>query len=1491
MASTDSSQSSLAISGDCILDYHYGTVSQDSEVARRPLSLKVDDDLPGQAAFVSLLTRLGVPILNKSANSEGGRDHQFVGVGRSFSVSRAAFALADQSSGGNPFNMGVKVDPDLQNKAYVVKRINPLPSSVASDRVQLAAITNEVRILANETLKSVPHLVKLIGVAWDELPTLDRHWPRLLIEAADYGNLAEFLTTHDDSHSWDVKLEITLDILGGLQMLHNHQVAHGDLKLENVLVFRSDRDTHPLGVKYQAKLCDFGFSVIMSDYEPEATFCAVLGTEPWNAPELCFPTPIEIEHLPAADIYSFALLFARVLMHGGNPFDGLERDEIRKLKSKSTSDSMAMYNRVNSAIFDNFIYSEPQQNLIQLVLLLILGEKPETRAGIPTIGRYLILLGVLFRDRTEGDNSAMENQAEFGGAAAAATGQGRIHGTAQFESIAESQPFTRRISHAFSSVISVMTAPVRWIARRIGGFFLSVFRFTARKLGLAKDPWEDILKPRQVDIRPIPRLEGFSRALARADSDRDPDRSADQDNNGDWGMPDFEGFGKSRPDFLPPATIKEITKDLKDRATAVSGSKQRQSARAAYQLGVIHFEGNCVPKDYDQALSWLEKAALGGYSKAISGCPDLFESLGRTMPPELAETVSKRLPDVAKDELITASAQTMSNSVSEQDLFVGLRQWQRQNPSDYSEYISSVYFGSLTALMVSIASLYEIALPNIAKDSFDFTTIDGYGGHDLEVQGPIDKDLFIRSIRSRRCVEKTDIAGCTLLQKAAASGNLELARIMIVELGAKVDGTGATPDWTPLWLSCVTGNIEVAEFLASCGANPHCKDRGKSRTILHFLNKCRTEEHLMKVLMIALRARIQLDVRDAEGNTPLISTFIGWDFSQGLAAKYLIGLNADILVESNQKYSPMSTATGSLNFALVESLCQGLDRSALKAASNLRAPQVLPAQAKASTLLALGNHTEFYNRRVGGKDFLSNLCRIVDMVADEDSLAQLRKSEYATGTNLLISACFLAHEDLAAAVLVSQNCPPVNDVDERNHSTALHWAAERGKAATIIALLKRGGDLLMINKSGYDVSQVLAIHSPGLLVTIFDAMADGRVPTPANADMYSILARKTSRGETLFDLLVIEGSEEHLSVAGTLRVRYDLPYDNMTIISSRESTSEDVIMMTPTAWLIKVARDKNIFTLQQVEYLLDLDPPPRFVADTNGATLLHYAVDAWQHDNLDSNPTGYDVLRSLLRRFPGREHLEHPDNDGLTPLHQAAYNANLTALQIIQEHVVRTGQVVDWNSLVSETGGTVLSYTGTIRQRLSFDEVIHRQHIASLKLRTAKTYELLRNCGACLPSELEDICVCIMSRTQDELPRGRFLRFMERIRNVLELDWEYQEATLEAGAEGTAQASYVLEIAWCFDRFLQRGTQVMTEDLSSHVTERLKHRLKATQDSGGYPWLIAEHEETIHGHEVRWTRPGRLWTIEERRALVYEVEKTWAEMFAEDSSTVIVVPT
>jgi len=386
--------------GGNLFDHYYGAVSPEAEVLNRTVRANL---LHGQAAFFSLVTRLNVPVLDRSANISGGQDHVFVGAGRSYGVTQALTSLSNLHQ--STIDLRVRESRDLENfllsRRYVTKKIIALPSNIASDTQQLAAITNEVRILANETLKEADNLVKLLCIAWDELPTQGRYWPRLLIEAADYGNLAEFVATSESASRWDVKIELVLDVMGGLQMLHNHKVAHCDLKLENVLVFRSDKNPKKeYGVKYQAKLCDFGFSVITSDYDDGAPFSAKLGTEPWNAPELTFGTEIKIEDLHKADIYSFGLLFSRVFMHGGSPFEGLSLEEIRDLKRPDPrpDSDLAMYEVIQPAIFSRVNYSDAQQAVISKVLLTTLRQQPEHRFPLRLIAPELIVLGHIFRE-------------------------------------------------------------------------------------------------------------------------------------------------------------------------------------------------------------------------------------------------------------------------------------------------------------------------------------------------------------------------------------------------------------------------------------------------------------------------------------------------------------------------------------------------------------------------------------------------------------------------------------------------------------------------------------------------------------------------------------------------------------------------------------------------------------------------------------------------------------------------------------------------------------------------------------------------------------------------------------------------------------------------------------------------------------------------------------------------------------------------------------
>jgi serine/threonine protein kinase len=388
------SAQSLASSVNCV-DQYYPEVSAQDEVLQRP---NQTNNAIGQSSFFTLLLRLNVPILGRSRNRDA-QDFLFVGQGASYVVTQA-LAIVNRTKDGflNEMQPGHSMFTEaLRSKAFVMKRIVPIPSQAADDSRQLAAITNEVRILANESVRNAKCIVRLLGVAWDEIPTAGRYWPRLLIEVADYGTLGDFLANTTDAGKLDVKIELLLDVLDGLKSLHTEGLVHCDLKLENVLVFRSDADRQTESpFRYRAKLCDFGFAIIQRDYEGHSSFCARLGTEPWNAPELMGDTEVEIADLPKADIYSFGLLFSRVLLQGENPFKDISAEYIRELKRRA-DDSDTELTTIKTIIYSTVSLeplSDDEKAAIELILRFTLAQRPDDRFSIPNLATLLLYLEV-----------------------------------------------------------------------------------------------------------------------------------------------------------------------------------------------------------------------------------------------------------------------------------------------------------------------------------------------------------------------------------------------------------------------------------------------------------------------------------------------------------------------------------------------------------------------------------------------------------------------------------------------------------------------------------------------------------------------------------------------------------------------------------------------------------------------------------------------------------------------------------------------------------------------------------------------------------------------------------------------------------------------------------------------------------------------------------------------------------------------------------------
>ncbi|CEI67966.1 hypothetical protein FVEN_g7761 [Fusarium venenatum] len=188
------------------------------------------------------------------------------------------------------------------------------------------ALANELRVLSHPPLMEHENIVNIKTIGWTRLDACSAAWmPMIVLEFAHLGTLTEYLST--EKLGIDSKLQVARDVGTGLQALHTCGIMHGDLKLDNILMFKG-RDG-----KIQAKLCDFGCSHITNGTEHQEDKVEIsAGTKPWNSPELYKQVPVsQLRHI---DTYSFGLLVWRVLLNGRNPFEGLEQEEIDKRKAQ-----------------------------------------------------------------------------------------------------------------------------------------------------------------------------------------------------------------------------------------------------------------------------------------------------------------------------------------------------------------------------------------------------------------------------------------------------------------------------------------------------------------------------------------------------------------------------------------------------------------------------------------------------------------------------------------------------------------------------------------------------------------------------------------------------------------------------------------------------------------------------------------------------------------------------------------------------------------------------------------------------------------------------------------------------------------------------------------------------------------------------------------------------------------------------------------------------
>jgi serine/threonine protein kinase len=135
---------------------------------------------------------------------------------------------------------------------------------VSSDKMfhaRLRSVILEVQIMRHPPFKAHPNIISCLGYGWTTKDNVIM--PYIVLEYASLGTLREHIkqyVRHSEVWLWEVEILLG-DIVSGLAALHVCGIVHGDMKLDNVLVFPStDRRGRAL-----VKIADFGHALVLND--------------------------------------------------------------------------------------------------------------------------------------------------------------------------------------------------------------------------------------------------------------------------------------------------------------------------------------------------------------------------------------------------------------------------------------------------------------------------------------------------------------------------------------------------------------------------------------------------------------------------------------------------------------------------------------------------------------------------------------------------------------------------------------------------------------------------------------------------------------------------------------------------------------------------------------------------------------------------------------------------------------------------------------------------------------------------------------------------------------------------------------------------------------------------------------------------------------------------------------------------------------------------
>ncbi|KAL9076518.1 MAG: hypothetical protein Q9161_000850 [Pseudevernia consocians] len=174
------------------------------------------------------------------------------------------------------------------------------------------ALVSEISILSHPLIRHHQNIVKLEGISWEIHRKSHRVWPVLVLEKAQLGDLKSFMSSEQGRlTTMRDRLELCTDVASAIIALHSNYMSHGDIKPENVLLFKGG-----VGEVY-AKLADFGYAGWAIDNKKDVLIKPPR-SPPWDPPEY-HHRGFTVLGARKLDIYSFGMLCLWVLFFDTPP--------------------------------------------------------------------------------------------------------------------------------------------------------------------------------------------------------------------------------------------------------------------------------------------------------------------------------------------------------------------------------------------------------------------------------------------------------------------------------------------------------------------------------------------------------------------------------------------------------------------------------------------------------------------------------------------------------------------------------------------------------------------------------------------------------------------------------------------------------------------------------------------------------------------------------------------------------------------------------------------------------------------------------------------------------------------------------------------------------------------------------------------------------------------------------------------------------------------